>query len=1240
MPSEQRDDSPEPLAIPDLLLPPVSRPNLSFSCLGPIEFRSCLLPVDTRDPIIPASCSKARPSAPTPVSSLPPQAPVLDSASFSAPESPTRTSTCVPPSQSIPFSIYSVDGLLCPTIPIADFKVSSLGTVFSIEICDEGPHAPSPNEPLSVFASKYKKVAKRTFPVSAITPEEFRIVRRRPDEPLGGMPPLPTAAPPFEPGSRYTNERKAEQIVDPQDFLLPDEVDLCHWILRTNEHGLAWDESEKGRFLAEYFDPVRIASIEHVPWVIRNIPIPPGIRDRVIQIIKDKIAAGTYEPSNSSYRSTWFCVLKKDGTSLRIVHDLQPMNKVTIRDASLPPNMDQMAEDFAGRGCYGMLDLFVAFDQRALDIGSRDMTTFQTPLGTYRLTSLPMGFTNSAQIMHGDVVHVLQDEIPEYAVPYIDDVPVKGPPTRYELSDGSHERLPDNPGIRRFVWEHLQVMHRILWRMGRYGGTFSGKKTFLCVPVIELVGHICSYEGRIPDQTRIKVITDWPACSTVSDVRSFLGTCGVMRVFIENFALKARPLVKLTHKDTPFAWEAIHQESMDSLKQAFVESRALRPIRYDVDWPVILSIDSSYIACGYILSQLHPDNKRYPARFGSIPWSKRESNYSQPKIELYGLFRTLHDIRIHIIGVRHLMVEMDASSIKQMLNNPDLQPNATINRWIAACKLFDFQLVHVPAASHKGPDGLSRRPPAPNESIDTADKADTWIDEACGFLYMLDDTRTSSRDLAPLRTPPTVVAFTTYALPDIRPDLVVSPRDEKAIAADTRVAMVENYLRHPLDTVPVEKKLQPGFFRYTTEFFLWDDRLWRRGAQGEHQLVITDPLRRASLLQQAHDSMGHKGRFTTRKQLLLRFWWPHLDTDVAWFDETCLDCQRRRTHHVMMPPTVAYPAPLFRKVYVDTMLMPLANKLKFIVHGRCSLTGWPEWRAISSDNKDQIGRFLFEEIICRWGGLDEIVTDNAPQWIAAAEWLRTNYGVHHIRISPYNSRANLVERRHYDVREAIVKSCAGDIKHWYKYVHHVFWAERCTIQRATGASPFYMAHGVEPVLPFDIDEATWLVKITDEFPMDTTDLIAARAVALQKRPEDLEQLRERIFQSRVKSTMRAANVNANKIIDYDFRPRDLVLVRDVDNEKNLSGKANPRYNGPYVVVRRNRGGAYVLAELDGSLSRLRYGAFRLVPYQARKAIDVDISHLLQLPPEELQALTQDDSIEVLADAGGEDDNSD
>ena len=49
-----------------------------------------------------------------------------------------------------------------------------------------------------------------------------------------------------------------------------------------------------------------------------------------IQIIKDQIASGTHKPSAAAYQSCWFCILKQDGKSLHLIHNLQPLNAVTI----------------------------------------------------------------------------------------------------------------------------------------------------------------------------------------------------------------------------------------------------------------------------------------------------------------------------------------------------------------------------------------------------------------------------------------------------------------------------------------------------------------------------------------------------------------------------------------------------------------------------------------------------------------------------------------------------------------------------------------------------------------------------------------------------------------------------------------------------------------------------------------------------------------------------------------------
>ena len=103
--------------------------------------------------------------------------------------------------------------------------------------------------------------------------------------------------------------------------------------------------------------------ILHKPWIVCNLPILLGIYNNVCVVIQKKIDAGVFEPSNSSYRSCWFCVVKKDGTLLRMVQLLELLNMVTIVHSGVLPFTEQLVEQFAGRACGTMLDLFFEYDE-------------------------------------------------------------------------------------------------------------------------------------------------------------------------------------------------------------------------------------------------------------------------------------------------------------------------------------------------------------------------------------------------------------------------------------------------------------------------------------------------------------------------------------------------------------------------------------------------------------------------------------------------------------------------------------------------------------------------------------------------------------------------------------------------------------------------------------------------------------------------------------------------------------
>jgi hypothetical protein len=66
------------------------------------------------------------------------------------------------------------------------------------------------------------------------------------------------------------------------------------------------------------------------------------------------------------------------------------------------------------------------------------------------------GSYDSVPIFHNNITFILQAEIPHIIIPYIDDVPIKGPATMYQKVNDSYETIREKPGIHQFVWENFE----------------------------------------------------------------------------------------------------------------------------------------------------------------------------------------------------------------------------------------------------------------------------------------------------------------------------------------------------------------------------------------------------------------------------------------------------------------------------------------------------------------------------------------------------------------------------------------------------------------------------------------------------------------------------------------------------------------------------------------------------------------------------------------------------------------
>jgi hypothetical protein len=165
----------------------------------------------------------------------------------------------------------------------------------------------------------------------------------------------------------------------------------------------------------------------------------------------------------------------------------------------------------------------------------------------------------------------------------------------------------------------------------------------------------------------------------------------------------------------------------------------------------------------------------------------------------------------------------------------------------------------------------------------------------------------------------------------VDPNKVYIPRNNEQDKANLKLNLVVALLRDIQRPADMTNKECKRFVRYTQDFFLKGNVLWHKNFHGFHKVVIP-PARRLSLITQAHNYVGHHGIYPVRSHLIERFWWPHLQSDVKWFVDSCHVCQTRHYQKINIPPTVVMPATLFGKAYIDTMFMPKAGGFGYVVH--------------------------------------------------------------------------------------------------------------------------------------------------------------------------------------------------------------------------------------------------------------------------------------------------------------------
>ena len=212
------------------------------------------------------------------------------------------------------------------------------------------------------------------------------------------------------------------------------------------------------------------------------------------------------------------------------------------------------------------------------------------------------------------------------------------------------------------------------------------------------------------------------------------------------------------------------------------------------------------------------------------------------------------------------------------------------------------------------------------------------------------------------------------------------------------------------------------------QFFVMEGVLHREEPlfPGQHCVVVPASLR-ADLLTQAHQGrfVGHLAEKKVYDRLRRYVWWRGMRGDIHDHCQSCLVCVSRKGGHRCLKPPLQ-PIPVggpFHRVAVDVLQLPLT------VHGNCYVvvfmdyfTKWLKAFAVADQTAETIARLFAEEIICRHGIPEELLSDQGANFLS--NLVLELCKILGVNTSGYHPQTDgMVERFNSTLTSMIAKSC-------------------------------------------------------------------------------------------------------------------------------------------------------------------------------------------------------------------------
>jgi len=279
----------------------------------------------------------------------------------------------------------------------------------------------------------------------------------------------------------------------------------------------------------------------------------------------------------------------------------------------------------------------------------------------------------------------------------------------------------------------------------------------------------------------------------------------------------------------------------------------------------------------------------------------------------------------------------------------------------------------------------------------------------------------------------------------------------------------------------------PTIRKKASRFMLIGGELYKRGFSNPLLKCVAENQTQY-LMDELHTGICgfHSGSRTMASRILRAgYYWPTLKTDCDRYVQRCTRCQQHGNLLHAKPEelhTIMSPWP-FAMWGMDILgpFSPGRGQVKFLLVAVDYFTKWIEVEPLATITAQQVQKFVWHNLICRFGVPKTIITDNGRQFIdkGLADFYKGLH-IHHVTSSVEHPQTNGQAEAANKVILKELKKRLGEAKGtWADELLEVLWAYRCTPQSTTKETPYSLTYGVDAMIPIEIGDTSLRRRLFD-----------------------------------------------------------------------------------------------------------------------------------------------------------------